>query len=89
MTKNSLKTQTLIRGLLMLMYGFIWTVAEIVLAATAVFQLIAVLLGNKPNENLRNFGESLSSYLYQIARYVTFNTDTRPFPFGEWPSGNT
>ncbi len=88
MLKNLLKAPIWIRGLLMLMYAFIWGIAEIVLAAIAVFQFVAIVLGNQPNENLQKFGQSLSTYLFQIARYVTFNTEKRPFPLGPWPNEN-
>jgi hypothetical protein len=32
-------------------------------------------------------GQSIAAYIYESIRYLTFNTDDRPFPFGSpWPS---
>jgi hypothetical protein len=36
--------------------------------------------------NLLAFGSSLAEYVRQIVAYLTFNTEEKPFPFGEWPS---
>jgi hypothetical protein len=43
-------------------------------------------LTRRANDNLLSFGRSLSVYIYQIARYVTFNQEERPFPFSPWPT---
>jgi hypothetical protein len=33
-------------------------------------------------------GQALATYTYQIIRYLTFNTEERPFPFdSDWPAG--
>jgi hypothetical protein len=38
------------------------------------------------NEALRALGQSLAGYTYQIVRFLTFNTNVRPFPFDTpWP----
>ena len=34
---------------------------------------------------MKNFGASLARYVYQCLLFVTYNTDSKPFPFGEWP----
>ncbi len=37
---------------------------------------------------LRQVGHAIATYMYEIIRYLTFNTDGKPFPFGAaWPSG--
>lgn len=84
--KESVKTRsTWIRGLYMLLFALIFSLAELVLAAVAVFQFGSVLLTRRTNDNLLAFGRSLSLYICQIARYVTFNQEERPFPFSPWP----
>ena len=40
----------------------------------------------KKNQPLLNFGAQLSTFVYQIYHYLTFNTEQRPFPFSDWPS---
>ena len=85
--KESVKTRsTWIRGLYMLLFALIFSLAEVVLAAVAVFQFVSVLLTRRTNDNLLAFGRSLSVYICEVARYVTFNQEERPFPFSPWPN---
>ena len=83
--ENVTTGSTWMRGLYMLLFALIYSLTELVLAAVAVFQFVSVLLTGGTNDNLLAFGRALSVYMYQIARYVTFNQDERPFPFSAWP----
>ena len=76
---------TWIRGLFILLFAVIYRVAGVVLAAVAIIQFGFVLFTGQRNERLLGFGESLGRFYYQIVRYVTFNTEERPFPFSDWP----
>jgi hypothetical protein len=49
-----------------------------------LLQVASTLLTGKANPNILNFGRSLSVYTYHILLFLTFNTETRPFPFSEW-----
>lgn len=73
------------RGFFMLVFSILWTVAELVLLAVAIFQFGCVLLSGKVNENATQLGNSLGQYIFQIAQYVTFNSNQQPFPFSAWP----
>lgn len=75
-----------IRGLLMLMFVAIYNVAAVLIGATAILQFAWKLVTGETNERLTSFGEDLSRYFYQILRFLTFNTEDKPFPFNEWPS---
>lgn len=77
-----------IRGLYMLLFAAIYSVAEMVLAAVAILQFIFLLVARGPNERLQEFGDDLSTYFYEMIQFLTFNTEDKPFPFGPWPSGN-
>lgn len=78
---------TWIRGLFMLLFAVIYSLAELVVLAVAVFQFGSMLLTRRPNERLLEFGRSLSIFMYQIISFFTYNTDRKPFPFDVWPSG--
>jgi hypothetical protein len=41
------------------------------------------LLTGKANKHILNFGRGLSIYTYHIMLFLTFNTETLPFPFSE------
>lgn len=77
--------ERLIRGLFMLLFFAAYNVAEIVLAAVMVVQFLIVLINGTVNERLQLFGASLSVYVYQIFRLLTYNTESRPWPLSDWP----
>jgi hypothetical protein len=86
--KENLKSQsTWIRGLYILIYGVFYTIAEIVLVAIIVFQFLLMLFTSETNERLGKLGQGLSTYIYQILQYMSFNNDYQPYPFGAWPKG--
>ncbi len=87
MKENITSQNTWIRGLYMLLFALIYSIAEIVFTAVAVFQFLTALVTGKPNELLLNFGQSLSTYIYNIIRFFTFNSDEKPYPFSPWPEG--
>ncbi len=75
-----------LRGLFMLFFLVVTRLVEFVVLALLVVQFLYKLITKKPNQPLLDFGQSLSSYLYGIVRFQTFNTEVRPFPFSAWPS---
>ena len=79
----------LTRALFMLLFAVIWGVAEMVLGAVAIIQLVLLLVSKQANAQLLKFGRSLSEYLYQIARFQTFASEEKPFPFSDWPAENS
>ncbi len=84
---NVTSQSTWVRGLYMLLFALIYSIAEIVFTAVAVFQFLTALVTGRPNELLLNFGQSLSTYIYHIIQFFTFNRDEKPYPFAPWPEG--
>ncbi|MDM8546034.1 DUF4389 domain-containing protein [Candidatus Venteria ishoeyi] len=76
---------TWVRGFFLLLFLVIYSVARIVILTIIIFQFGSLLFTGKVNERLLEFGEHLSIYSYQIIRYLTFNTEEKPFPFRSWP----
>ena len=84
--KENIQSKSIwMRGLFMLLFMVIWGLAEIVLAAVAVFQFGCVLIVSKPNDNATQLGNVIGQYIFQIAQFVTFNSEEKPFPFAPWP----
>lgn len=75
-----------LRLLFMLLFVAIYHVAAVVLALVAFFQFLCVLFTGKKNAKVLSLGASLSTFIYQVYRYLTFNSEERPFPFADWPS---
>lgn len=67
-----------LRGVFMILFGMLYSLAGTVLFVVAVLQFIFVLLGSAPNTRLLAFGRSLGSYVQQLVNFQTFNTEEKP-----------
>lgn len=87
--KNNLKSRsTWLRLFFMLVMVLLYSVSRLVVSAVVVLQFFWVLFTGETNKGLENLGQALATYTYQIIRYLTFNTEERPFPFdADWPTG--
>jgi len=74
-----------VRALLMLLMCAAFQLAAWILVLTAGVQLVFAIVSDAPNRRLQRFGHGLGLYLTQIASFVTFATETLPFPFSDWP----
>lgn len=68
----------------MLIFSIIGELIRLLLWAVIILQVASSLLTGKPNQNILNFGRSLSLYTYHILLFLTFSTETIPFPFSDW-----
>ena len=84
---NIKKHATWKRGLYMLLFSFLSRIAEVVLFAVVVLQFLLKLFTDDTNERLGKLGQGISTYLYQVFQYLSFNSDYQPYPFGAWPKG--
>jgi len=73
------------RILFMLLFAIIYSVAELVVFAVAVVQAGFVVFTESPNQRLLEFGSNLAKFTYQIMQFFVFQSDQKPFPFGDWP----
>ncbi|MCP4699421.1 MAG: DUF4389 domain-containing protein [Gammaproteobacteria bacterium] len=87
MKEHLLSGSTWLRGFFIVMYTILFHVAKIVIGAVVLFQFGSMLFTGKVNERLLVFGQSLSVYTYQVMRYLTYNSDEKPFPLSSWPKG--
>lgn len=84
---NLLNGKTWLRLLFMALFGLVYAVADVVLLVIVVIQFGFVLFTADRNRELQEFGAQVSQYLYQVLRFLTYNSDQKPFPFAEWPEG--
>ena len=85
--KDNIKTgSTWKRGLYMLLFAFIYGIAELVLFAVVLFQFVSMVLVRKTNDRLLDFSRDLIAFIREIYLFLTYNSDNKPFPFGEWPA---
>ena len=88
--EENLKSRaTWTRLLFMVIACFLLSLAAFVGSFVIVLGFLWVLFTGDVNQQIRQVGQSLAAYVYEIVRFLTFNTDERPFPLGgEWPSGS-
>lgn len=73
------------RLLYMLLFVFLYSIAELVLYAVASLQFLwFVALGEK-NQHLLILGLGLSLWTCQVFQFLSFNKDVLPYPFNPWP----
>jgi hypothetical protein len=81
---------TWLRLLFMIILAFLYGVSRVVVGAVILLQFFWVLFTGETNERLKGLGQSLATYTYQVLCYLTYNTDSRPFPFDDdWPPSGT
>jgi hypothetical protein len=78
-----------IRGLFMLLMALAYHVSGTVMFAVSLIQFLIVLVNGEPNARMASFGRSLARYYRQIVNFLTFATEEIPFPFNDWPTGET
>lgn len=85
--KESLQdNSTWMRILYMAIFVIIFNITELLIAATVIFQLLVLLFTGDKNQRLLGFGAMLSQYAFKILRFLTFNSEEKPFPFSDWES---
>ena len=83
--ENLTRGSTWLRGLYMLLFAVLFNIAEIVLAAVAVFQFLAQLLTGGVNQRVQRFGDQLATYLRDMGAFLAYATAHKPWPIGPWP----
>jgi Flp pilus assembly protein TadB len=85
--ENVKSRSTWLRLFFMIVVALLYAISRVVVGAVVVLQFFWVLFTGATNKQLEQLGQSLATYTYQIIRYLTFNTDERPFPFdADWPT---
>ena len=75
-----------IRILYMVLFAVVFWILCWTLAVTAIVQLVLRLLNGKPNTEITRFGAGLGAYARQVIEFLTFVTETAPYPFSNWPA---
>lgn len=86
MKENAKNVDTWIRGLFIVIFGFIFYFLYIIIGLVVIFQFITKVLTGGLNQNLLDFSSGMTRYVQQILLYITFHSEDRPFPFSPWPA---
>jgi hypothetical protein len=82
---NLLASHTWLRLVFMVVFGCLLQVAAFVMWGVAALQFVLTLFNGATNPRLREFSSSLCTYILQCVQFLCFNTDTKPYPFSDWP----
>ena len=69
----------------MVLFLLILGVVSYLIVALVVLQFFWALIAGEGNDKLRDFGSSVARFILQVLRFLTYNTDDKPFPFADWP----
>ncbi len=83
---NITSSELWLRLIYMVFFGVCLQLVRIMMWAIVVLQFCLVLITGGDNEYLRNFGLTLSQYVFQVFKFLTYNTEEKPFPFSDWPT---
>lgn len=85
LVNNVKSSSTWLRILFMLGFCVVLYVVSVVLVFLVGAQALFSLFTGADNRNLRLLGLNLTEYVNQILRFLTYNSETRPFPFNPFP----
>jgi hypothetical protein len=74
-----------LRFAFMVLFLLILGVVSYLIVALVVLQFFWALIAGEGNDKLRDFGSSVARFILQVLRFLTYNTDDKPFPFADWP----
>lgn len=83
---NLLSSRHWLRVVFMVLFALILQVAAAVMWVVVVLQFLFSLFAGETNANLRKFGHSLATFIYQTWQFLSYNTEEKPYPFQDWPS---
>lgn len=85
--KQSIKSDSFwLRTLFIIVFSVVYRILDVVVLFLVVVQWGFTLITGEVNPALNQFSAGLSCYIAQIVRYISGNTETKPFPFTDWPN---
>lgn len=77
------------RLIFMLLFAAVLQLASIVMWVLVITQFFFSLITGEDNQHLRRFGHALSTYIYDVLKFLCYSSDEKPFPFADWPAGHS
>jgi len=74
-----------LRLVFMLLFAAVLQLASLVMWILVAVQFVFSLVTGEDNQHLRRFGHSLSSYIYDVLKFLCYSSEEKPFPFADWP----
>lgn len=75
-----------LRLVFMLLFAAVLQLASIVMWVLVAAQFLFSLITGEDNQHLRRFGNSLSTFIYDVLKFLCYSSEEKPFPFADWPT---
>ncbi len=86
---NNLKSESRwLRLVFMVVFGVVAYLAAFLVMLIALIQAVHGFVMSEPNERLLAFSAGVNRFIYQIAGFLTYNSDVKPYPFSDWPQSS-
>lgn len=82
---NLLNSKHWLRLLFMVIFAVFLQIARVIMWVVVIVQFLFALITGQDNINLRQFGLALSTFIFQTLKFLTYNSEEKPFPFSDWP----
>lgn len=82
--QNLLDSSTWIRILFVVLYTIIYFLIRYLVFVIVVVNAISNLLSGKSIDALEKFTKQLNVFIFQCMEFITFASDTKPYPFAPW-----
>lgn len=69
----------------MIVFGVVAYLAAFLVMLLAIVQTVHGFIMGEPNDRLLQFSTSVNGFIYQIAEFLTYNSNVKPYPFSDWP----
>ena len=76
------------RLLYMLLFVLIANIVEVIVLVAMIVQFVMRLSSGNTNPRLQILGRQLGAYVQAIIGFLTYHTDTIPYPFTLWSYGS-
>ena len=83
--ENVTRESTWMRLVYMVLFAVIFNIAEFVIVVVVVVQFLFKLFTGDVVPRLQELGQTLGTYVGWVIRFLTYNTEEMPYPFGPWP----
>lgn len=82
---NLMSSKHWFRLIFMLFFAAVLHLASLVMWVLVILQFLFSLFTGEDNSHLRKFGHSLSTYIYDVLKFLCYSSEEKPFPFADWP----
>lgn len=88
--ENLKQTSAWLRVVFMIGFAILlYLIVAPVLLVLMIVQALFTLITGESNQNLRYLGATLAQYVLQILEFISYNSETKPFPFTDFPSSES